>query len=454
MKIEQKNIYFVGIGGIGMSALARYFNQKGHNVAGYDRSTTDLTKRLQTEGIVVSSMGEEDSIPFTHRDKKDTLVVFTPAISAENPILSYFRENGFECLKRAQVLGILSEGLKTIAVAGTHGKTTVSSMIAYILHTSGVKINAFLGGISRDFGTNLIVEEGAEIMVTEADEFDRSFLQLNPNLAVITSIDLDHLDIYKDEKDLLNTYNQFANQISADGVLFSKKKVLDQFKLKSGVDLRTYGADDAEIQYTDLKIEDGNFHFNLKVGNKELKDVKCGLAGIHNVENASVAIAVCMNLGLSADECKKAIASFQGVKRRFDVHIKRKDFVYIDDYAHHPQEIEALLKSVRQMYPNKKVTLVFQPHLYSRTRDFGDEFADVLRKADQTVLLELYPAREKPIEGIDAFWLASKIDKSSVPVYKKNQLMNYLKGEKVEVLLTVGAGDIDTLVPEIISYYE
>src|SRR5690606_37540291 len=226
MKIEQKNIYFVGIGGIGMSALARYFNQKGHNVAGYDRSTTDLTKRLQTEGIVVSSMGEEDSIPFTHRDKKDTLVVFTPAISAENPILSYFRENGFECLKRAQVLGILSEGLKTIAVAGTHGKTTVSSMIAYILHTSGVKINAFLGGISRDFGTNLIVEEGAEIMVTEADEFDRSFLQLKPNLAVITSIDLDHLDIYKDEKDLLNTYNQFANQISADGVLFSKKKVL------------------------------------------------------------------------------------------------------------------------------------------------------------------------------------------------------------------------------------
>lgn len=454
MKIEQKNIYFVGIGGIGMSALGRYFNQKGHNVAGYDRSTTDLTKRLQTEGIVVSSMGEEDSIPFTHRDKKDTLVVFTPAISAENPILSYFRENGFECLKRAQVLGILSEGLKTIAVAGTHGKTTVSSMIAYILHTSGVKINAFLGGISRDFGTNLIVEEGAEIMVTEADEFDRSFLQLNPNLAVITSIDLDHLDIYKDEKDLLNTYNQFANQINADGVLFSKKKVLDQLKLKSGVELKTYGADDAEIQYTDLKIEDGNFHFNLKVVNKELKDVKCGLAGIHNVENASVAIAVCMNLGLSADECKKAIASFQGVKRRFDVHIKRKDFVYIDDYAHHPQEIEALLKSVRQMYPNKKITLVFQPHLYSRTRDFGDEFAEVLRKADQTVLLELYPAREKPIEGIDAFWLASKIDKSSVPVYKKSQLMNYLKGEKVEVLLTVGAGDIDTLVPEIISYYE
>lgn len=454
MKIEQKNIYFVGIGGIGMSALARYFNQKGHNVAGYDRSTTDLTKRLQTEGIVVSSMGEEDSIPFTHRDKKDTLVVFTPAISAENPILSYFRENGFECLKRAQVLGILSEGLKTIAVAGTHGKTTVSSMIAYILHTSGVKINAFLGGISRDFGTNLIVEEGAEIMVTEADEFDRSFLQLNPNLAVITSIDLDHLDIYKDEKDLLNTYNQFANQINADGVLFSKKKVLDQLKLKSGVELKTYGADDAEIQYTDLKIEDGNFHFNLKVVNKELKDVKCGLAGIHNVENASVAIAVCMNLGLSADECKKAIASFQGVKRRFDVHIKRKDFVYIDDYAHHPQEIEALLKSVRQMYPNKKITLVFQPHLYSRTRDFGDEFAEVLRKADQTVLLELYPAREKPIEGIDAFWLASKIDKSSVPVYKKSQLMNYLKGEGVEVLLTVGAGDIDTLIPEIISYYE
>ncbi len=454
MKIEQKNIYFVGIGGIGMSALARYFNQKGHNVAGYDRSTTDLTKRLQTEGIVVSSMGEEDSIPFTHRDKKDTLVVFTPAISAENPILSYFRENGFECLKRAQVLGILSEGLKTIAVAGTHGKTTVSSMIAYILHTSGVKINAFLGGISRDFGTNLIVEEGAEIMVTEADEFDRSFLQLNPNLAVITSIDLDHLDIYKDEKDLLKTYGQFANQINSDGVLYSKTNVVNQLKLKSGVELKTYGSDDAEVRYGNLKIEDGNFHFDLLIGGKQLKDVKCGLPGIHNVENASVAIALCMELGLSAEDCKKAIATFQGVKRRFDVHIKRKDFIYIDDYAHHPQEIEALFKSVRQMYPNKKITLVFQPHLYSRTRDFGDEFAEVLRKADQTVLLDLYPAREKPIEGIDSFWLASKIDKSSVPVYNKSQLMNYLKDEKVEVLLTVGAGDIDTLVPELISYYE
>ena len=327
-------------------------------------------------------------------------------------------------------------------------------MVGLVLQKGNYDPTIMVGGKVHSFDkTNAVVGKG-DVIVVEADEFDRSFLQLNPNLAVITSIDLDHLDIYKDEKDLLKTYGQFANQINSDGVLYSKTNVVNQLKLKSGVELKTYGSDDAEVRYGNLKIEDGNFHFDLLIGGKQLKDVKCGLPGIHNVENASVAIALCMELGLSAEDCKKAIATFQGVKRRFDVHIKRKDFIYIDDYAHHPQEIEALLKSVRQMYPNKKITLVFQPHLYSRTRDFGDEFAEVLRKADQTVLLDLYPAREKPIEGIDSFWLASKIDKSSVPVYNKSQLMNYLKDEKVEVLLTVGAGDIDTLVPELISYYE
>jgi UDP-N-acetylmuramate--alanine ligase len=298
------------------------------------------------------------------------------------------------------------------------------------------------------------VDEGAEIMVTEADEYDRSFLQLKPNIAVITSLDLDHLDIYKDEADLFQTYSEFANQILDGGLLYSKKDVLKKLKVKSKIDLKSYASEDSDVHYSNLKIEDGNFHFDLKVGETLIKDMSCGLPGLHNVENASVAIAVAMQLGLTEEQCKKAIATFQGVKRRFDVHIKREDLVYIDDYAHHPQEIKALLNSVRQMYPQKKITMVFQPHLFSRTRDFGDEFAEVLSEADQTVLLELYPAREKPFEGIDARWLASKIDQKQVPVYKNNQLINYLKGEKIEVLLTVGAGDIDTLVTEIVNYYE
>lgn len=454
MKIDKKNIYFVGIGGIGMSALARYFNQKGFSVAGYDRSTTELTKRLQNEGIVVTNKDEVDCIPFSHRKLNDTLVVYTPAIAADNAILSYFQAEQFECLKRARVLGLLSEGLKTIAVAGTHGKTTVSSMIAYILRASGVKINAFLGGISRDFGTNLLLDDGAEIMITEADEYDRSFLQLKPDVAVITSIDLDHLDIYTDEADLFQTYRAFANQIHEQGTLYSKIEVLKKLELSTKSEVKSYGSVDADIYFSNLTVKDGNFHFDLKVGEERIENMRCGLPGIHNVENASVAIAVAMQLGVSSEDCKKAIASFQGVKRRFDVHIKNDSLVYIDDYAHHPQEIKSLLDSVREMYPAKKVTLVFQPHLFSRTRDFADEFASVLRGADQTILLEIYPAREKPIEGITARWLAAKIDRKSVAVYNKNQLINYLKEQDLEVLLTVGAGDIDTLVSEIVDYFE
>jgi UDP-N-acetylmuramate--alanine ligase len=351
-------------------------------------------------------------------------------------------------------LGQLSKDLKTIAVAGTHGKTTVSSMIAYLLQQSGLKINAFLGGISHDFGTNLILNPEAEYMVTEADEYDRSFLQLFPQIAVITSIDADHLDIYEEAKNLTSTYSEFAGQIEAGGMLYTQTKNLDGLNLSPNLNVKLYGQDGKDIKIENISVEDGQYIFDLNVEGKEIKGIKCGLPGIHNVENASVGMAIALQLGVKAEDAKAALAKFHGVKRRFDVHLKREDIVYIDDYAHHPEEIKALLSSVREMFPEKKITAVFQPHLYSRTRDFGDEFAAELARADELILLDLYPAREKPIEGIDSRWLAKKIKKDNVHVHQKSQLINYLKGTEVEVLVTIGAGDIDTLVQPIIEFYE
>tara|TARA_B100001109_G_C18862243_1_gene474690 strand:- start:755 stop:2122 length:1368 start_codon:yes stop_codon:yes gene_type:complete len=454
VSIKEENIYFIGIGGIGMSALARYFNQIGKNVFGYDRSITDLSRRLQAEGISVNYILEADAIPFTCREKENTMVIYTPAIASSNPILNYFQEEGFVCHKRAQVLGLLSKDLKTIAVAGTHGKTTVSSMIAFILHDAGIKINAFLGGISHDFRTNLLLYEEAEFMVTEADEYDRSFLQLFPEIAVVTSIDADHLDIYEEAEELTKTYRTFCQQISSEGVLYTKVQHLEALNLPPSLNVKLYGENGRDIEVKNLEVANGNFLFDLKCGDTLLDKVQCGLPGLHNVENASVAIGLAIDLGVEPELAKNAIAKFRGVKRRFDVHLKRSDFVYIDDYAHHPQEIKALLSSVKQLYPDKKITAVFQPHLYSRTRDFGADFAKELALADEVILLELYPAREEPIEGIDSRWLAKQIDKKNVYVLQKAQLMKHLEGIDVELLLTIGAGDIDTLIEPIINHYE
>lgn len=446
--------YFIGIGGIGMSALARYYHQKGMQVAGYDRSITKLTNQLQAEGIAVSSINEADAIPFPYRNKESTLVVYTPAISNSNPILNYFKEEGFTVLKRAELLGRLSADLPTIAVAGTHGKTTVSTMIAFILQNSGIKINAFLGGISRDFGTNLILHPEAEYMVTEADEFDRSFLKLDPHTAVITSIDADHLDVYSDEADIIASYKAFANRIDLQGTLVTKQEILDAFGLLPSYEKISYATNKlADTRSYNLRVLDGKLHFDLEIDGQQFTDFICGLPGKHNVENATAAIAVAVKLGLSIDEIKSALKEFKGVKRRFDVHINKQDFIYIDDYAHHPNEIEALIESVKNLYPEKKITLIFQPHLYSRTRDFGDEFAAALSKADELILLDLYPAREEAIEGIDSRWLANKISIANVPVCQKSQLIKVLKTQSPEVLLTVGAGDIDTMVEPIIQYY-
>lgn len=437
-----------------MSALARYFHQTGKQVAGYDRNISDLSKRLQAEGIAVNHILEEDAIPFNCREKEDTLVVYTPAIADDNPILTYFQENDFRCLKRAHVLGLLSQGMKTIAVAGTHGKTTVSSMIAFLLQEAGIKVNAFLGGISHDFGTNLILHPEAEYMVTEADEYDRSFLQLFPQIAVITSMDPDHLDIYKNEEDMIGTYQAFCRQIEEKGTLFTKMELLPDLEPSADLKLKIYGDHGKDIKVENLKVETGDYHFDLIYGEKRIEGLCCGIAGRHNVENASVAISIALELGVSEAQLKKSMPRFRGVKRRFDVHLKQEDFVYIDDYAHHPQEIKSLLQSVREMYPNKEITAVFQPHLYSRTKDFGAEFAEELAEADQLILLELYPAREEPIEGIDSRWLAKQVKKENVHVLQKAQLLTHIKERKIELLLTIGAGDIDTLVQPIIEHYE
>ncbi|MDA9312701.1 UDP-N-acetylmuramate--L-alanine ligase [Vicingaceae bacterium] len=453
--INKENIYFIGIGGIGMSALARYFNQMGKKAAGYDRSTTTLTKQLQTEGISITDFSEADAIPHPYRDASKTLIVYTPAVSANHPMLVYFREENFECLKRAQVLGLISKEMKTIAVAGTHGKTTVSSMIAYLLKSGGVKVNGLLGGISRDFGTNLILDPEAEILVTEADEYDRSFLQLFPNQLIITSIDPDHLDIYKDGEDLKNTYNQLLAQVDDQGRLYVKPEVMKVLDIPSKIPTRTYSLDqDSTIRARNIRVEDGFFVFDFESERFSIENVKCGLPGLHNVENAMVAMAVAFTQGVDVSKIKSAIAEFQGVKRRFDVHLKTPEFVYVDDYAHHPEEVRMLLKSVKELYPGKKITTIFQPHLFSRTRDFGEDFALELSLSDDLILLEIYPAREEPIEGITSMWLSKLIGKEGVSVCEKHQLLNVLKTKEIEVLLTVGAGDIDSMIDPIINHYQ
>ncbi|MAY82712.1 MAG: UDP-N-acetylmuramate--L-alanine ligase [Flavobacteriales bacterium] len=454
-QLEKSHVYLIGVGGIGMSALARFFNKLGKQVGGYDRATTKLTKQLQTEGIKLTDIQDADAIPQPFRDKENTLVIFTPAIPKSHPIRAYFEEEGFRLYKRAEVLGLLSKDLKTIAVSGTHGKTTTSAMISYLLKSIGIKLNAFLGGISADFSSNLILEEGAELMVTEADEFDRSFLQLEPDIAIVTSLDIDHLDIYEDRDDMLDTYRQFTRQLRKDGSLLCKSTIESDLQLGADIESYSYGLNDIESDYAaeNIGVVNGNYQFDLRIKDRRVKGLTCGLPGIHNVENAVAALAVCDVLGLNVEDLREALSSFRGVMRRFDVHIKRDDFVYIDDYAHHPKEIAVLLQSVKELYPGKKITTIFQPHLYSRTKDLGNEFAEALSESDDLILLELYPAREEPIEGIDSRWLSRKVKLNNVPVCKKEQLMNLLKEREIEVLLTVGAGDIDTLIPQINEYY-
>lgn len=447
MKLENyRNIYFVGIGGIGMSALARYFHTMGKNVFGYDRTTTKLTAELIAEGIGITFEDDLDTIPDKFMSKEDTLIVFTPAIPKDHQQLSYFRLNNFSILKRSQVLGLLSDDLNGIGIAGTHGKTTVSTITAHIFHTSALGCNAFLGGISRNYQSNLLLSKDSSWVILEADEFDRSFLQLHPKLALITSMDADHLDIYGDKSELEKSFYEYVSQIKQGGTLVYKKDLKINVE---GVNHYTYSLNDSADFYADnIKLVEGFYQFDLIHPNGKFEKLHFSYPGKINVENAIAASSIAILAGVKENEIRSALSSFKGVRRRFDYQIRKDELVFIDDYAHHPKELSESISSVREIYPNKKITGIFQPHLFSRTKDFADGFAQSLSLLDEVILLDIYPARELPIPGVDSNLILQKI---SVPacLCKKEELIDLLKSKELEVLLTLGAGDIDKLVEPI-----
>lgn len=435
-----KRVYFVGAGGIGMSALARYFNKRGCLVCGYDKTRTVLTTALEAEGIQLTYRDTLDALQEEFKvNAADTLIVYTPAIPKDSALLNYFRDNGFDLQKRSQVLGIISKGQFCIAVAGTHGKTTTSSIVAHILTDSGFGCTAFLGGISTNYQSNFLIGDN-DVVVVEADEYDRSFLTLHPDIAVITSMDADHLDIYGDAAQLHESFYLFAGQLKDGGTLFFKQGL----PITEGV---TYGTEEnAAVRAHNIRVEDANFVFDYTDGTVTIENLQLMLPGKHNVENATAAIAAALKLSISPEKVKAAIGSFKGVKRRFEYIVREDQHIYIDDYAHHPEELRACFDAVRQLYPTKKLTVIFQPHLFSRTKDFADDFASVLSTADDLLLLDIYPARELPMEGIDAPFLLNKITLANSRVYTKDAALQYVKDQQPELLLTVGAGDIDTLI--------
>lgn len=441
MELENiERVYLVGIGGIGMSGLARYFKKRGCVVCGYDKTCTKLTEKLMNEGIPVVFQDEEDNIPvsFQENDPK-TLVIYTPAIPKDSAILNYFKDRSYTLKKRSEVLGIISKGMYTIAVAGTHGKTTTSSIIAHVLKDSGYDCSAFLGGIASNYNSNVLFGEN-NTMVVEADEFDRSFLTLHPDIAIVTSMDADHLDIYGDKMHLVESFKQFTSQLKPGGRLIYRK----------GLDLqggKTYSANVmADIQAYNVRIENGSFWFDFKNWNMEIENIQLGLPGLHNIENAVSAIEVALHLGIDPEKIKKALAGFLGVKRRFEYILKEPKHIYIDDYAHHPEELRACIAAVKSLYPDKKLTAIFQPHLFTRTRDFAPGFSEVLSMVDDLIMLEIYPARELPIEGVNSAMILDKVRNSSKQILSKQEALDYVKANNPELLLTVGAGDIDTLV--------
>lgn len=413
------NIYFIGIGGIGMSALARYFVTEGKLVSGYDKTKTNLTDELETLGIKVHFNDNIKSIDSVFFNKKETLVVYTPAIPNNHSELNYFVDNGFVVLKRSQVLGLITENTYCLAVAGTHGKTTTTSILGHLLVESGVEVTAFLGGIAENYNSNIILK-GSKVSVVEADEFDRSFLTLSPDLACITSMDADHLDIYGKKEALEESFIDFSKRIKPKGKLFVKKGL--------PINGITYGVDeDADYSAKNIKITNGSYVFDVKTPNQNIKNVLFNLPGRHNLSNALIALAMAIEFGCAPYSLVSALASYKGVKRRFTYQIKTEEFVFIDDYAHHPEEINAVHQAVREMYPTKEVLVVFQPHLFSRTRDFIEEFALSLSKFDSVLLLDIYPARELPIDGVNSSWLLSKINNPNKNLIKKSEIVSEIK---------------------------
>ena len=442
-----ENIYFLGIGGIGMSALARYFKVKGFRVAGYDRTLSPLTQKMQSEeGFRINYRDEEEEIGTEFRCPETTLVVYTPAIPADSRQLNFFKNRGFALHKRAEVLGMISRQGKAICVAGTHGKTTVSTMTAFLLHHSAIGCNAFLGGISVNFGTNLLLNPESPYIVIEADEFDRSFLHLTPALAVITSMDEDHLDIYQNKANLTEAFEEFAGKVVEGGLLFLKKGLS---LVKSAV-TGYYGVETEADCYADcLRVENGCYAFDYHGRGVVIENLVCGIPGRLNVENATAAITLALEAGGSPEEIRRALPEFRGVARRFNVHVNDGKRIYIDDYAHHPREIEATLRSIREIWPERSLTVVFQPHLYTRTRDFYPGFAKSLSLADEVILLDIYPARELPLPGIDSELIRERLTVSG-RILSKEALMEYIGCDfRQGILVTMGAGDIDRLVHSI-----
>ncbi len=441
-KIAKQNIYFLGIGGIGMSALARYFYQKGCEVSGYDKTPSPLTKRLEEEGILIHYEDNPDLIP----DNVD-FVVLTPAIPSDSLELNYLREKNVRIIKRAEVLGDISRQCRSVAVAGSHGKTTVTALITHLLNYAGKKMSAFVGGIAKNIDSNVIIgDENDEIVVMEADEFDRSFLQLNPYISIVTSIDADHLDIYGDKEQLNEGFSQFVNKTMPEGVVIYNS-ALD---IKTDRKYLTYGFDDADVMARDIRIENGMTKFSVvtKEG-LEFGEYEMQLFGRHNVMNAMSAIMTCFQLDVDMKTVREGLAAFQGVQRRFDIRLRNDEVCYIDDYAHHPEEIKASLKAVRDIYPERELTLIFQPHLFSRTRDFMNEFAEALSLADRLLLMEIYPAREKPIDGVTSSVLLEKVSCKEKQICSKEELIDTIRKIKPELIMTMGAGDIDRFVPQI-----
>lgn len=467
-EIDFQYLYFLGVGGIGMSGLARYFNALGKFVSGYDKTATTLTNELIVEGIDIHF---EENINFLSKKyntpisqlKSKILIVYTPAIPIDNKELIYFKNEGFNIKKRAEVLGMITKSSYTIGVAGTHGKTTTSSLIAHILKTANLDPSAFLGGITQNYNTNLLLSKKLNkktnefntgkklkinsLVVVEADEYDRSFLSLHPEIAIITSVDADHLDIYGDKKYMEESYSLFASQVNSK-LIVNKSIVKNIISAKKAI---TYSINEKTADYfaQNIKIKNASYHYDVVTPKGIFKNLNLGLAGLHNVENSVAAIAVACILKISEQNIRKSLKTFRGVKRRFDYVIKTKKLIFIDDYAHHPEELKACINSAKEMYPGKKITGIFQPHLFSRTRDFSDDFAKSLDLLDECILMEIYPARESPIKGVNSKMLLKKMKLVNKSICQKTNLVNEISERKLDVLLTLGAGDIDTFVVPI-----
>ena len=450
MATKYKNAYFIGIGGIGMSAIARYFKFKGLNVAGYDKTESELTDTLQKEGIDVHYVDNVDFIP---KDIENTLVVYTPAIPHDLKELNYVMDNGYNVFKRSKVLGEITDGERCLAVSGTHGKTTTSTLTAHILDESGEGCSAFLGGISKNYGTNLLMSHTPTVVV-EADEFDRSFLQLHPEIAVITAMDADHLDIYGDLEHVHEAFKAFASQVS--GTVIAKLG-LDITSKDTNAKILRYHYNDPKADFYARNPQPdklGYFSFDIVWPGGVIEGVKCGTPGWVNVENSVAAAAICLTYGLKPEAIKHAIGTFQGVKRRLDIHVNTEKVSYIDDYAHHPKELSTAISSMRDIFPGRKLTAIFQPHLYTRTRDFADDFAAALSKVDKLILLDIYPAREEPIPGVTSEIIFDKVTAPEKVMLHKEELMEYLEKEPVDVLITFGAGNIADFIAPITELLE